>query len=185
MSTHMFSSRNKTWNNNTLPLSYLGQITLSKRDEIWPLTFPKQMSTISMHIAGLVKIHWYLPKLSSVNENLDVLLADNSVKNWWNLPISMPKPDLHNINAQTKFCGNPLTLDCHPETKIWTFRRQITLSKINEICPLTIPNQISTISMHIPSMLKIHWYLLKLSSRNENMDVLQEDNCQKLKKSAH
>ena len=27
----------------------------------------------------------------------------NSVKIWWNLPISNPKPDLHNINAHTKF----------------------------------------------------------------------------------
>ena len=34
--------------------------------------------------------------------------ADNSVEIWWNLPISNPKPDLHNINAQTKFGENPL-----------------------------------------------------------------------------
>ena len=37
-----------------------------------------------------------------------MLWADNSVKIWWNLPISNPKPDLHNINAQTKFGENPL-----------------------------------------------------------------------------
>ena len=41
-------------------------------------------------------------------------------------------------------------------------------------CPLAIPNQISTISMHIQSLVnglvKLHWYLLKLSSRNENTD---------------
>ena len=30
-----------------------------------------------------------------------MLQADNSVKNWWNLPISNPKPDLLNINACT------------------------------------------------------------------------------------
>ena len=41
---------------------------------------------------------------------------------------------------------------------------------IDEICPLTIPNQISTISMHISSLMKIHWYLLKLSPGNENTD---------------
>ena len=29
--------------------------------------------------------------------------AGNSVKNQRNLPISNPKPDLHNINAHTKF----------------------------------------------------------------------------------
>ena len=34
--------------------------------------------------------------------------ADNSVKNWRNLPISNRKPDLHNINAHTKFGENPL-----------------------------------------------------------------------------
>ena len=34
--------------------------------------------------------------------------ADNSVKIWCNLPISNPKPDLHNINAHTKFGENSL-----------------------------------------------------------------------------
>ena len=29
------------------------------------------------------------------------------VKNWWNLPINNPKPDLHNINVHTKFGENP------------------------------------------------------------------------------
>ena len=33
----------------------------------------------------------------------------HSVKNWQNLPISKHKADLHNINAYTKFCWNPLT----------------------------------------------------------------------------
>ena len=35
-------------------------------------------------------------------------LADNSVKNRQNLPISNPKLDLHIINAHTKFGENPL-----------------------------------------------------------------------------
>ena len=39
---------------------------------------------------------------------MGVSRADNSVKNWRNLPISNPKPDLHNINAHTKFGENPL-----------------------------------------------------------------------------
>ena len=39
---------------------------------------------------------------------MSVSRADNSVKNWRNLPISNPKPDLHNINAHTKFGENPL-----------------------------------------------------------------------------
>ena len=34
--------------------------------------------------------------------------AGNSVKIWWNLPISNSKPDLHNINAHTKFGESPL-----------------------------------------------------------------------------
>ena len=61
-----------------------------------------------MHIPSLVKIDWCLLKLSSGNENMGVSRADNSVKNWRNLPISNPKPDLHNINAHTKFGENPL-----------------------------------------------------------------------------
>ena len=51
---------------------------------------------------------------------------------------------------------------------------QITLSKNDEICPLAIPNQMATISMHIPSLVKYDWYLLKLSG-NENMDVWWAD----------
>ena len=57
-----------------------------------------------MHIANLVKIYWYLP----CKKNSDVLRTDNSVRNWWNLSISNSKPDLYNINAQTKFGENPL-----------------------------------------------------------------------------
>ena len=34
--------------------------------------------------------------------------ADNSVKNWRNLPINNPKPDLHNINAHIEFGENSL-----------------------------------------------------------------------------
>ena len=63
----------------------------------------------------------YCPK----NKNMDVSLADNSGR--WNLPISNPKPDLHN-------------------------------------------------TMHIPSLVKIHWRLLKLSSGNENMGMSRADN---------
>ena len=44
---------------------------------------------------------------------------------------------------------------------------QITLLKFDEIHPLKIPNQISKISMHIPSLVKIRWRLLNLSSGNE------------------
>ena len=61
-----------------------------------------------MHTSSLVKIQWYLLKLLSGNEKSDVSQADNSVKNWRNLPISNPKPDLYNINANTMFGETPL-----------------------------------------------------------------------------
>ena len=56
-----------------------------------------------MHIASLVKIPCYLLKLSSGNENMGVSRADNSVKIWWNLPISNSKTDLLKVNAYSKF----------------------------------------------------------------------------------
>ena len=59
---------------------------------------------------NLVKIYWHLLKSSFGNENMGVSRADNSVKNLRNLPISNPKPDLHNINAHTKFSENQLKL---------------------------------------------------------------------------
>ena len=104
-------------------LMYCGQITPSKIDEISPIAIPKQISTISMHTPSLVTIHWYLLKLSSRNENTDVSRADNSVEYWRRLPISNPKPDLHNINVHTKFSENP---NYYPEIKILTYRGQIT-----------------------------------------------------------
>ena len=60
-----------------------------------------------MHISIFVKILRDLHKLLSWNKNTDVTRADNSVKNWRHLPISNPKPDLHNINAHTQFGENP------------------------------------------------------------------------------
>ena len=60
--------------------------------------------------------------------------------------------------------------------KIWTCLGQITPLKIDEICPLAIPNLISLLSIHIASMVKIPCYLLKLSSGNEKMGVSRPDN---------
>ena len=125
-----------------------GQITMSKIDEICQWAIPKQISIISMHISNLVKIHWDLLNLLSWKYNTDVLRADNSVKNVRNSPISNPKADVHNINAHrpTQFGENPLLF-----TKVivqkWKFacRGHITLPKIDEIRPLTIPNQPSRV----------------------------------------
>ena len=55
-------------------------------------------------------------------------------------------------------------------------REQITLSKIKEICTLALPNKISTITLHIQSLVKIYWYFLKLSSGNENIILSRADN---------
>ena len=50
---------------------------------------------------------------------MGVFRADNSVKNWRNLPISDPKPDLHNINAHTKVWWKSIDVysSYHTETK--------------------------------------------------------------------
>ena len=84
-----------------------------KIDEICPLAIPNQISLIFFLLninayTKFGKIPWHLLKLSSRNENMGMSRADNSIKIWWNLPISNPKPDLHNINAHTKFGENLL-----------------------------------------------------------------------------
>ena len=55
--------------------------------------------------------------------------ADKSVKSWPNLPICIPKLDLHNINVHTKFGENPLifTKSYLLEMKIRMCDGQITL----------------------------------------------------------
>ena len=128
----------------------------------------------SLGVSSLVKIRCYLLKLASVNENMGVSRADNSVNIWRNLPISNPKPDLLNVNAYSKFGENPLLFTSYsPETKIWACLGQITPSKIHEICPLAIANQISTISMHIPSLVKILSCVLKLWSYSPETKIWQ------------
>ena len=54
-------------------------------------------------------------------------------------------PDFHNINAHTKFGKNPLIFTHYClELKIRMCGGQITLPKIDKICPLAIQSQIST-----------------------------------------
>ena len=82
---------------------------------------------MSMHIASLVKIPCYLLKLSSRNENMGVSRADNSVKIQRNLPISIPKADLLNVNAYSIWLKSLVIYSSYrQETKIWTCLRQIT-----------------------------------------------------------
>ena len=45
-------------------------------------------------------------------------------------------------------CQTDIYSSYHLEVKIWTCLGQRTPLKIDEICPLAIPNQISTILMH-------------------------------------
>ena len=104
--------------------------------------------------------------------------ADNSVTNRRYLPISNPKPDLHNINAHIKYGENQMrcTHVMVLKRNKWMCRGQIIV-KIDEICRLAILNQIHLISMHLSSFVKIHWKsILKLPSGNENMDVSRADN---------
>ena len=103
--------------------------------------------------------------------------AGYSVKNWGNLPTSNPKAYLYNIKAHVKVGENPLRFTQVIVLKVkWMYCGQITLSKMDEILPLAIPKQMSTISMQIPTLVAIHWYLLKLLSRYENTIVSRADN---------
>ena len=87
--------------------------------------------------------------------------ADNSVKHWRNFPNSNPKPDLLHINACTKFGKNPLTpwllLKLLSGNKNMGVSRADIFVKIWRNLPISIPIQVSTISMHISSLVKIHW----------------------------
>ena len=135
-----------------------------------------------MHIASLVKIPCYLLKLSSENENMGVSRADNSVKIWQNLPISNSIPDLLNVNTYSKFGENPLLFT---QVIVWNENMGVSRAdnsgkKFDEICPLAIPNQISLMSMHTASLVKIPCNLLKLPSGNENMGMSRADNSVKI-----
>ena len=146
------------WNDNTRPLLCHGEITLSNIDEMYPVAIPNQTSTISMHKYQVgwksTEIYYIIVlKIIALKWKYGMPQADNSVKNWLNLPISNPKPDLYSSNAHTKFGVSPLNIYASycQETKIMTCCGQITLSKFDKICPLAIPNRISRTSMHTPS----------------------------------
>ena len=59
-------------------------------------------------------------------------------------------------------------------------RADTSVKKFDEFCPLAILNQISLMSMHIASLVKIPRYLLKLTSGNENMGVSRGANFVKI-----
>ena len=75
-----------------------------------------------MHVPSFTNIHWYLLKFTTGNKNTDVWWEDNSVRNWQNLSICNPKPDLPNFNAHSTF-GEYTTH--HPQKTIWTEVQQL------------------------------------------------------------
>ena len=87
---------------------------LSKIDDICPLAIKHQISLISMHVPSSINIPWYLLKLSFRNKNMGVSWADNSVKIWWNLPVSTYQVWWKSINVYSSY---------HPEMKYdwWTY----------------------------------------------------------------
>ena len=76
----------------------------------WGLTTSLNGSALLNKIAAMPiygKNNLHLLKSSSANESMDVWREDNCQK-LTKMHISNPKPDLHNINAHTKFGQNPL-----------------------------------------------------------------------------
>ena len=67
-------------------------------------------------------------------------------------------------------------LKLSPGNKNMGMSRADNSKKIDEICSLEIPNQISLMSIYIASLVKIPCYLLKLSSGNEKMGMSRTDN---------
>ena len=80
-----------------------------KINETNPIAIPNQISTISMHISFgenssiFTQVIVWIRKYGCVCRWQITL-----IKNWRNLPISYPKPDLYNINAHPKFGEKPL-----------------------------------------------------------------------------
>ena len=111
-----------------------------------------------------------------INDNTPSLSCRGriTVKNGRNLRISDPKLDLLNTNACAKFGLNTLTFTevIARKQKYWLSLAEYSV-KIWRNCPLTIPDQNSTISMHIPSLVKIYWCLLiiwQIIIRKRNTD---------------
>ena len=120
---------------------------------------------------------WWKFKLLSWNENIDVSQADNyqtlTKFSHQQFPTIFTQ---YQCTYQVWWKSIDIYSNYHPKTKKLACRGQITVSKNKEICPLAIPNSISTISMQILSLVKTHWYLLKLSTGKEKSDVLRENN---------
>ena len=161
------------WNDNTTPLSSPGQITLSKIDEYCQWAIPNQISTISMHISDWVKnleiYSSYCPETkirmccrqttrSKVDEICPLTIQSRSSQYQCKHQVWWKSIDIYYIY--------------HPDIKKKDLSWAETSVKNWRNFPISNPKVISAISMHIPSLVKIHRYLLKIS-RNENTDVLR------------
>ena len=128
-------------------------------------------------------MHWSYPCKNVWKENVGG--TDNN-----------SKPDLDNSNGKITILKQILIISMHIASLVKRPCYLLKLSSRNEnmvvsradnsvkikkkICPLAIPNLISLLSIHIASLVKIPCYLLKLSSRNENMGMSRADNCVKI-----
>ena len=135
----------KIWSWKYLTFSTLAK-TFSRRHMETFFSYFSQMETICIKCQSL-----FSGKIKTWNYNTLLLSCwgQITIKNWWNLPISNSKADLHNINAHTKFGENPLKFTCfHPETKIqtagWTYDKGMDGWKdrhIDDQCDTIIPCQ--------------------------------------------
>ena len=113
---------------------------------------------------------------------MGVSWADNSVKIWGNCPLAIP----NQIYLMLIYIASLVKIPCYllmllsGNENMGVSRPDNSIKKFGEICPLAIPNQISLMSMHIASLVKITCYLLKLSSGNENMGMSRADNAVKI-----
>ena len=139
------------------------------------------LSALPIYTYPLVLYH--ICKIKKWNDNILPLSCGRQIslkKKWRNLPISNPKPHLHNVNAHTKSGEYPPIFysSYHPETKIQTCSGQIIDKSCQKLTKFVhwLSQARCPQSMHIPSFVKIHWYLLKLSFENRNADLWEVDN---------
>ena len=144
-----------------------------------PLAIPNQISTISMHISSLVKIYSsYHPEtkiwacLRQITQKKNYRICPLAIPNRI-FTISMHIPSLVKIHWFTQVTIQKWKTDRRMDIPLMDGHTDIQREtiipchyRVAGYCPLAIPNQISTISMHI----QVCWKstdVYSLSSRNE------------------
>ena len=162
---------------------YCGQITLSKMDEICPLAFQSRSQyqcTYQIWWKSIAIYSRYCPK-SKIGMYCWQITMSKMDEIW---PLAIPM-QISTISMHIPSWWKSSSDMYYPEMKIRTCCRYITVKNWWNL-PWAILNQISSISMLIPSLVKSYRYVLKLSSRNENVDVSLADNSvKKFTKFAH